>query len=239
MKCRHPETKSSANFAISQLGESDLEEINRVEKVTWPADWQAPTEKFRARIQKFPQGVFGIFENYKLAGVTTSMRISFDLKQIDNYHKTWDEITGDGFITTHEPNGNTLYVVSVGVQRQSQGKGYGQLLVAKQFTLGKSLGCEYLMLGARLPKFSEYLTGQGVDPDDLAISELTQKALVYLNLKRDDGQRQEPEIRFYERCGLKVLKLTDPDFGPDPESCNFGVIMFAEIGHSLKPNPTI
>ena len=225
----NPEDPTMTNFSISQLTESDLAEIDRVEKNTWPADWQAPKEKFAARISKFPQGVFGIFEDGKLVGVTTSMRISFDPNKIDGYHKTWDEITGNGFITTHEPDGNILYVVSVGVQNESQGKGYGQQLVTKQFELAKKLGCKYLMLGARLPKFRESLSGQGINPDSLSTTELRQKAQEYLDSKRDDGLKQEPEIRFYEKCGLKVLKLTDPDFGPDPESCGFGVIMLAEI----------
>lgn len=214
---------------VKQLTPNDLDEIVHVEKATWPKDWQAPAEKFAARIEKFPQGVFGIFENSDLVGVTTSMRINFKLNKIDDYHQTWDEITGNGYITTHEPDGNTLYVVSVGVQTQSQGKGCGQTLVAKQFELAKSLGCKYLMLGARLPKFRGYLKSQNINPEELSETELVQKAQAYLNLKRDDGQTQEPEIRFYERCGLNVLKLTDPNFGPDPESCNFGVIMLALI----------
>lgn len=224
-----PKERIVTTSTVRQLHLDDLDEITRVENATWPEDWRAPREKFAARIGKFPQGVFGIFENSDLVGVTTSMRINFGLEGIDSYHKTWDKITGDGFITTHEPEGNTLYVVSVGVQKQSQGNGYGQLLVAKQFELAKTLGCKYLMLGARLPKFRGYLKSQGINPEEMPETELVQKAQEYLNLKRDDGQTQEPEIRFYERCGLKVLKLTDPNFGPDPESCNFGVIMLALI----------
>lgn len=220
---------STMTLLTRQLNLGDLDEIDRVEKATWPVDWQAPKAKFAARLDRFPQGVIGIFENGKLAGVTTSMRITFDPKKIDDYHKTWDGITGDGLITTHEPEGDTLYVVSVGVQGESQGKGYGQQLVAKQFELARNSGCKYLMLGARLPKFRETLINQGTDPDNLSTSDLTQKAQDYLGLKRSDGQRQEPEIRFYERCGLGVLKLTDPDFGPDPDSCNLGVIMIAEV----------
>lgn len=222
---------------LRSLGESDLGEIDRVEKATWPPDWQAPIEKFEARITRFPQGAFGIFENDRLVGVSTSMRINFDLKIAAGYHKTWDGITGDGFITTHEPSGNTLYVVSVGVEKVAQGKGYGQQLVAKQFELAKNLGCEYLILGARLPKFREYLQGMKIKPEMLLESELIIQAQAYLDFRRDDNQRQEPEIRFYERCGLKVLKLSDPNFGPDPESCNFGVIMLAEIGDSSQSNP--
>lgn len=232
MKRRFLEIPALINIAISQLTESNLKEIDRVEKATWPVDWQAPIEKFKARIERFPHGVFGVFEDNRLVGVTTSMRIDFNPEKISDYHKTWDEITGNGFITTHEPEGNTLYVVSVGVESGSQGKGYGQQLFSKQFELAKSLGCKYVMLGARIPKFRENLTSQGVDPDRLSADELIQKAQEYLALKRPDGQTQESEIRFYKRCGLKSLKLTDPDFGPDPESCNFGVIMLAEIGHS-------
>lgn len=220
---------------VKQLTPNDLDEIVRVEKATWPKDWQAPAEKFAARIKKFHQGVFGIFENSDLVGVTTSMRINFESNEIYNYHKTWDEITGNGYITSHEPDGNTLYVVSVGVQTQSQGKGYGQTLVAKQFELAKSLGCKYLMLGARLPKFREYLEDKNIKPETLPQAESIKQAQIYLDLRRDDNQRQEPEIRFYERCGLNVLKLTDPNFGPDPESCNFGVIMYADIRSSAAP----
>jgi GNAT superfamily N-acetyltransferase len=235
----HPEDSTMINIALKSLGESDLEEINRVEKATWPKDWQAPIEKFKARIAKFPQGAIGIFDRGKLAGVSTSMRINFDLQRVNEYHKTWDGITGSGFITTHEPDGNTLYVVSVGVQSESQGKGYGQQLVAKQFELAKFLKCKYLMLGARLPNFRKYLETQNIKPETLQPIQLIKNAQSYLDLRRDDSQRQEPEIRFYERCGLRVLKLTDPNFGPDPESCNFGVIMLTEIDHSSQPNPAV
>lgn len=233
----HPEDSTMVNIELKFLGESDLEEIDRVEKATWPKDWQAPIEKFKARIAKFSRGAIGIFENGKLAGVSTSMRINFDLQRVDEYHKTWDGITGDGFITTHEPNGNTLYVVSVGVENEAQGKGYGQQLIARQFELAKSLGCKYLMLGARLAKFREYLEGKNIKPETLPQADLVKQAQAYLDLRRDDYQRKDPEIRFYERCGLKALKLSDPNFGPDPESCNFGVIMLAEIDDSPQPNP--
>lgn len=233
----HPEDAAMSNIELKSLGESDLGEIDRVEKATWPPDWQAPIEKFKARITTFPQGVIGIFENGELAGVSTSMRINFDPKMTAEYHKTWDEITGDGFITTHEPNGNTLYVVSVGVETGSQGKGYGQQLVARQIELAKSLECKYIMLGARMPKFREYLLGIDINPKTLSEGLLIIQAQAYLELRRDDAQRQEPEIRFYERCGLKVLKLSDPNFGPDPESCNFGVIMLAEVNDSPQTNP--
>lgn len=233
----HPEDATMTDISLRSLEESDLKEIGRVEKATWPKDWQAPIEKFKARIARFPRGAIGIFENGKLAGVSTSMRINFNPETVDGYHKTWDEITGNGYITTHEPDGNTLYVVSVGVESRAQGKGYGQRLVAKQLELAKTLECKYLMLGARLPKFREYLETQNIKPETLQQTELVKKAQAYLDLRRNDSQRQEPEIRFYERCGLRVLKLTDPNFGPDPESCNFGVIMLTEIDHSSQPNP--
>lgn len=235
----NPEDSTMTGITLKPLTESDLEEIDSVEKAAWPKDWQAPKDKFGDRIKTFPQGVFGIFENGKLAGVSTSMRINFNPETVDSYHKSWDEITGYGRITTHEPDGNTLYVVSVGVQKQSQGRGIGQQLVAKQFEFAKILGCKYLMLGARLPKFREYLESQNIKPETLPQAKLIKQALAYLGLRRNDGQRQEPEIRFYERCGLKVLKLSDPNFGPDPESCNFGVIMLAEIDSSFQPNPVI
>ena len=214
---------------LRQLTLDDIDEIVRVEGKTWPEDWQAPREKFEARLRKFPQGCFGIFEDAKLVGVTTSMRSSFDLSNVGSYQKTWDEITGDGFITTHEPQGNALYVVSVGVQADAQGKGYGQQLVAAQVELAKKLGCSSIFLGARLPKLKEHIEasrGKKFEEISWNDNELAQQAQAYLDLRRDDGQRLDPEIRFYERCGFAVAKLTNPNFGPDPDSCGFGVIVY-------------
>jgi ribosomal protein S18 acetylase RimI-like enzyme len=217
---------------IRQLTSKDLEAIIEVEEKTWPEDWQASREAFESRMKIFPQGAMGIFEENKLAGVTTSMKANFDLDELPQYNEKWEEITKNGMITNHDKDGNALYVVSVGVQAESQGGGYGSKLVAAQTELGKKEGCQYLFLGARLPRLREYLEAEFGDEAKVIIADeerLKEEAENYLDKRREDGERLDPEIRFYEKCGLIVGRLTQPDFGPDPESCNFGVIMYKDL----------
>lgn len=188
-----------------------LDQVVVVEKAAWPPELQASREKFEKRFDIFPQGFFAYELDGKLVGVTTS--------EITNYNgaidKTWDEITDNGMIEgTHNPNGEGLYVVSVGVSPDAQGGGVGGKLVQAQKELTERLGLKYLYLGARMPGYNVYCEQNGELP-----------ALEYLRLAGGSPvQTHDPEIRFYQRQGLEWTKLV-PNFEPDPESRDFGVVM--------------
>ncbi len=211
-------------FNIRNLTIKDLPQIMRVERSAWEPEWQATEDKFANRIRTFPEGVIGIFSQDRLVGVTTSMMFNFDIDQLAGYNKSWEEITGDGYITPHNPEGNALYIVSVAVDEQFQGQGLGRQLVAAQKELAKRKELDWVVLGARMPGFREYLTKKYSDRFPVG-EKLKEEAKVYLSLKRDDGKPVDPEIRFYHSyCGFRIGKLI-PNFGPDKASLNFGVLM--------------
>ena len=47
----------------------------------------------------------------------------------------------------------------------------------------------------------------------------------YLMMKNEKGEPQDPEIRFYERNGLRPVRLVKNYMKDDPESENYGVVM--------------
>lgn len=218
------EQKEMPTFNIRSLNKKDLPQIMAVERSAWEPEWQATEDKFAARIKTFPEGVIGIFSQEQLAGMTTSMIFDFDIKKLPDYHKNWQEITGDGYITTHNFKGNALYVVSVAVHEDFQGQGLGTKLVMAQKELARRKKLDFVVLGARIPGFREYLTKKY--PDKLSVgNELEKEARTYLFSKRDDGKPVDPEIRFYHSySGFRIGKLI-ADFGPDEASCNFGVLV--------------
>lgn len=199
---------------ISPANKDDfLEQVMEVERSAWPPELQASKAKFESRFNIFPQGFFAVRLDGKIKGVTTSQLTTYD----PSATRTWDEITDNGMIEkTHNPHGNALYVVSVGVGTDAQGKGVGGKLAQSQLELAKKLGLKYLFLGARAPGYDAYCREHG----DVSIEE-------YLKLKNEKGGTLDPEIRFYERQGLHSAKII-PNFEPDPQSRDFGVVMVWE-----------
>ncbi len=196
-----------------------LEEVMRVETEAWPEEVRATIDKFESRLAVFPQGFFlGKVAPYGLMGVSTSEIIDFD------YHlppTSWEEITDNGYIrATHKPTGNALYVVSVGVSRKVEKlgiKGVGTALISAQKELATRLGLNFVVLGARISGLGSFASSH---PQVLVED--------YLRLKRGNGETLDPEIRFYERNGFKVLKVVPNYMENDPESLNYGAVMVWE-----------
>lgn len=190
-----------------------LDEVIKVERSAWPPELQATKEKFASRLHIFPDGFFVARVSGKIQGVTTSQIVTYD----PNASKTWDEITDRGMIAkTHDPKGDALYVVSVGVAKDAQGNHVGSKIVEAQKELVSNLGLKYLYLGARIPGYNNYCKEHG----EINIGD-------YLKLKDSDGEALDPEIRFYNRCGLEVKKIIS-EFEPDVDSRNYGIVMVWE-----------
>ena len=187
-----------------------LDQVIEVEQKAWPPELQAPREKFAARFNLFPEGFFVAKKDGKIVGVSTAEITTYN-GAVD---KTWDEITDNGMIEgTHDPKGEGLYVVSVGVSLDAQGGGVGGKLVAAQKELTERFGLKYLYLGARIPGYDQYCKDNG----DISVED-------YLELKNDEGEPIDPEIRFYTKQDLRPEKVV-PEFEPDESSRNYGVVM--------------
>jgi ribosomal protein S18 acetylase RimI-like enzyme len=194
--------------------ETDINEIMRLERATWPEGTQASPNVFESRSRIFPEGMYGIRNgNGQLAGLSTSMIISWDERSPTF---TWESVTDNGTIASHKQDGNALYVVSVGVHPEYQGKGIGSSLLDGQKSLAKLLGLDFIILGSRIPHYHKY-------GDRMKASE-------YVFSMRDDGQPLDPEIRFYQRNGFSVHRVVENYMTDDSESLNYGVIMF----HPMK-----
>jgi ribosomal protein S18 acetylase RimI-like enzyme len=201
------------NLEVRRATAADLDGVMDVER-SWPVEMQAPPEKFVSRLELFPEGFYVALLDGRIVGASTSEIMKYDLA---NPPKTWDDATDCGWIKkTHTPNGNALYVVSVGVHSQFRSQGIGTALVEAQKQLMGRKNLDFLVLGARCPGYEEYYPTNPVPAEK------------YIMLKREDGQPIDPEVRFYSiRCGLEALKAL-PEYmgkGGDPKSRDYGVVM--------------
>ena len=196
-------------IVIKNAKELDLNEIVGFENEIWPAGTRATKDKFESRLKIFPEGFFLAYKNGELIGVSTSERIDYDPK---NPPKSWEVITDNGYIKkTNNQNGNSIYVVSIGAKSRSGG---GSALVEAQKNLVKRLNLSYLVLGARIPEYNGYVIQNGETPIEK-----------YVQLKREDNQLLDSELRFYTRNGLKLVEIIPSYMEDDKESRNYGAIM--------------
>lgn len=144
----------------------DLDEIMQVEKsFSEDPKYHASIEKMKARIQKFGQGFFLTYVDNQLAYIISTCCVHYNPKDLSNFI-SWDHITHNGFLADHEPpeNANALYIVSgvVGASFQQYnlfGAPYPHLLALTQ-----KLKLEYIIAGAILPGYANYIKQNGYLP---------------------------------------------------------------------------
>lgn len=184
-----------------------------LEKRTWPEGTQASRAALEARLEVFPSGFIYCVDSQsrQVVGLTTSMLLKVsDLAAAG----TWEEITSGGTISAHTPGGNVLYIVSVGVDPNLRGMGLGTRLVNAQVALGRAWSVEAVVLCSRLPGLCEY---RGT-------------ANEYLEERRKtDGLSIDVDVRFYQRNRFQSHSLKPNAMKDDPESRNFGVLMYRPI----------
>ncbi|MGK2940892.1 MAG: hydrolase, partial [Immundisolibacter sp.] len=86
----------------------DIKEVMDRVYVGFGGAW--PEKKFRAQLKVFPDGQICIEDHGKVVAAAFSVIVDYD--KFGDQH-TYDEITGDAYLTTHDPNGDVLYGVDV------------------------------------------------------------------------------------------------------------------------------
>lgn len=137
----------------------DFEEIIELSKICFPdaAPWSI--KMLKSQLSIFPEGMQIIVYEGRIVGSATSLIVSFD--EYDEDH-TWNEISDNGFITNHDPDGDTLYGIEVMVHPEYQGLKIGRRLYEMRRELCEVKNCSRIIIGGRLPNFHKYSDKFGV-----------------------------------------------------------------------------
>ena len=107
-----------------------------------------PLKNYQAQISTFPDGQICIEDKGKV--VAAAFAVIVDYEQFGDKH-TYDEITGDAYLTTHDPNGDVLYGVDIFVSPEYRGMRLGQRLYEARKELCRNLNLKSIMAGGRIP----------------------------------------------------------------------------------------
>jgi predicted amidohydrolase/ribosomal protein S18 acetylase RimI-like enzyme len=105
----------------------------------------------RGQINNYPEGQFVAIYEGRIAGYCASMRIDERLALAPH---SWEEITGDGFASRHDPTGDWLYGFEMCVDPELRGVRLGQRLYEARKGLAERLELKGIVLGGRMPGFA-------------------------------------------------------------------------------------
>lgn len=151
---------SDANIApdhrlgLRNLLEEDFESIKMIMDLVYPemgGGW--PKKKFMAMLKVFPEGQICIEDNGK--PVAAAFAVIVDYAKFGDEH-TYDEITGNAYLTTHDPNGDVLYGVDVFVHPEYRDMRLGRRLYEARKELCQNLNLRAIVAGGRIPNYKKY-----------------------------------------------------------------------------------
>jgi len=145
---------SEHRLNLRNLTLEDYPDIKNIMDILYPAMGGAwPEKKFRAQLSTFPQGQICIEDHGKVVAAAFSLIV--DYSKFGDRH-TYDQITGNAYLTTHDPRGDVLYGMEVVVAKESQGLRLGRRLYEARKELCRNLNLKAIVAGGRIPNYGSH-----------------------------------------------------------------------------------
>ncbi|TFE00330.1 GNAT family N-acetyltransferase [Jeotgalibacillus salarius] len=170
----------------------------------FPDDLLWNEEQLTSHITRFPEGALCIQVDGKTAGSITALRTTYA-----NEKHTWEQITSDGYITNHVPDGDVLYIVDICVDPEFRGLGLGKELMRAMYETVIYLGITKLAGGSRMPGYKNL-------QDKLTVEQYYEKILY--------GELSDPVVTFLLKAG-RVPERLMKNYLEDEESGDCAVLM--------------
>ncbi|NMH71392.1 GNAT family N-acetyltransferase [Bacillus sp. RO3] len=172
----------------------------------FPSDLWWNKDQLNQHVSQFPTGALCVEVDGKVSGSMTSLLVDFDPSHPDH---TWEGITDNGYIRTHNPNGNTLYVVDLCIDPDFRGFKLGKLLMNAMYEIVVHLRLERLLGGGRIPTYHKVA-------HEMSVEEYVRRLTT--------GEYKDPVFTFLLQTGRIPLKAV-PGYLEDEESCDYGILM--------------
>lgn len=158
-------------------------------------------QMIRGQLNAFPEGQFVAEYNGDIVGYCATFMIGEDRALAQH---SWHEITGNGFASRHDPDGEWLYGMDVSVDPDRRRLRIGQRLYNARKALARSLGLKGIVFGGRLPGLARRIKDYG-------------SATAYLEAVRELRQRDQV-VNFQMAQGFEPVGVLE-DYDPgDRES---------------------
>jgi Acetyltransferase (GNAT) family. len=179
----------------------DFAAIRALQRFAHPdvAGWSL--KQFESHRQAFPEGQIVALADGVVVGAASCLVVQWDDYALAH---TWKTITADGFFTTHDTAGRTLYAAEVVVDTSRRGSGIARALYQAQRRLCRKLNLRRIIAAARLAGYSAV--------KDTMTAEHYARRVIW-------GDIQDPLLRFPMSQGFQYCGIIEGYLPEDRESC--------------------
>ncbi len=138
---------------IRQLKAEDIDRLLSMQELCFPGMDPWEKEQLKSHLAIFPEGQLVAELDGQLIGSCSSLIINFD--EYDDRH-TWDDVTDEGYITNHNPDGYNMYGIEVMVHPNFRRMKVGQRLYEARKELARELNLKSIIIGGRIPNYHKH-----------------------------------------------------------------------------------
>lgn len=138
---------------VRKLTLEDYDQLVVLQKLCFPGMQPWTKEQIKSQTEIFPDGQVCIELNDQLVASSSSLIVDFDLyEDSDN----WQTLSDHGYITNHNPDGESLYGIEIMVHPDFRGMKLARRLYEARKDVAVKLNLKGIVIGGRIPEYQKY-----------------------------------------------------------------------------------
>lgn len=202
-----------AKIHIRNAQREDLPKIANLSSKTYANSISTSIEMLTGQFNRFPEGQFVVECDNEIIGHCASFIVKEDLALKDH---SYSEITGGGFASRHDEEGEYLYGMEVIVDEAYRGLKVGQRLYNARKALCKELNLKGIIFAGRMPNYAKKHKQKKVKSPEDYIKQVI------------DSKIKDPVIGFQIKNGFKFIRIIKDYLVGDIESGRNAALMIWE-----------
>lgn len=214
--------RATAQLSIRAATFKDVRGIASLVKRAYPEMGTYPVAMLKGQISNFSDGQFVVEYEGDIVGYAASIILREDA--VLSPHN-WEGITGGGYGSSHNPNGEWLYGMEVCVDPSRRRLRIGERLYDARKALAENLELKGIVFGGRLPGWAKR---KKTYPDPMD----------YLKAV-EDKKVSDPVVNFQFRQGFKPVSIMENYLPVDKASGGFAALMMWKNPYSTQARESV
>ena len=200
-------SKLEQEITVHNIGHEDIDEVVNLSRIVFGPRIAYRREQLESQLEIFPEGQTCIKFKDKIVGSCSSVIVNFDEYGINHSFK---EISDEGFIRNHNPDGVNLYGIDVTVHPDYREMKIGRRLYETRRNICQKFNLKSIMFGGRIPYYCKYANEMSVDKYVECVTR---------------GNIYDPVLTFQLRNGFTVKAIMENYIPEDEASLKYGILM--------------
>ncbi|MBA3819865.1 MAG: GNAT family N-acetyltransferase [Deltaproteobacteria bacterium] len=201
--------ESKARLVVRQLRKTDLKAVQEIQRRCFVSIDPWTREQFDSQLAVFPEGQLGVEIDGTL--VATSSSLIVDEEDFGSYH-TFDEVSDNGFIRNHDPDGDTLYGIDIAVDPKHRGVHLTRRVYEARKELARQRNLRAILIAGRIPGYAKVA-------DKMTAEEYVRRVV------RKDMKDRDPVLTSQLAQGFAIRGVLKDYLPSDAESAGYAVFM--------------